>query len=658
MTPETGPGSGDRRLNPEQQAVVEHTTGPLLVVAGAGTGKTRVLAYRAAALVRAGTRPDRLLLLTFTRKSAEELRARVSTVLGTPELALPWCGTFHSAAARTLRVHGTRIGLPQGFSILDESDSRSLLWRIACELFPSRDDRRTLPGKNVLYRIHSYAANTLVPVAAALPKVAASSHAARLPDVERILRQYGERKAESDALDYDDLLLRWCDLLAETGQDCVGMFDYVMVDEYQDTNVLQARALRLLCHRHRNIIVVGDDAQAIYGFRGATVLNILEFEETFPGGRRLQLERNYRSTQEILDAANVLQAGAEVGFPKTLVSSSGPGESPRLCVCNDDREQANLLAAEIVQAHRSEGVRFGEQAVLFRSSFHSFKLEFALQQCHVPYRKFGGPRFADSAHMKDVLAFLRCRENVRDESAWLRVLTLLPGVGDVSAARLFREAVRDEAPVACLGRQRFPKRALPYRDDLLNALGRLFAADDGGTLCDQIDAVLEFYLPVLPELHDDPEARAAELKELRLLAAGHTSRRQFLDDVLVGDDSVFGGQRGSGGDYVTLSTIHSAKGCEWPLVYVMHLVEGGLPSGPSQGDSDLIEEERRLLYVAMTRAKRRLVLTYPLFRQVVTGSERSLAPCRPSRFLDEALLACCDGGISEDEVWYDYNDVP
>ena len=658
MTPEIRPNSGDSRLNPEQQAVVEHTAGPLLVVAGAGTGKTRVLAHRAAALVRAGASPECLLLLTFTRRSAEELKARVSAVLDAPELALPWCGTFHSVAARMLRAHGPRIGLPQGFSILDESDSRSLLWRVACELFPSRDERRTLPSKSVLYRIHSYAANTLVPVAAALPKVAAASHADRLPDVECILRQYGERKSQSDALDYDDLLLRWCDLLAETGQDCVGQFDYIMVDEYQDTNVLQARALRLLCGGRRNIMVVGDDAQAIYGFRGATVANILQFGETFPGGRRLQLHRNYRSTQGILDAANILQAGAREGFPKTLVSSSGPGERPRLCVCGDDREQANLLASEIVEAHRDEGVSFAEQAVLFRSSFHSFKLEFALQQFHVPYRKFGGPRFADSAHMKDVLAFLRCRENVRDESAWLRVLTLLPGVGDVSAGRLFRELVRDEAPVSCLGRQRFPSRALPYRDDLLKALERLFAADDDGTLCDQIDAALGFYLPVLPELHDDPEARAAELKELRLLAAGCTSRRQFLDDVLVGDDSVFAGERAGGGEYVTLSTVHSAKGCEWPLVYVMNLVEGGLPSGPSQGDADLIEEERRLLYVAMTRAKRRLVLAYPRYRQVVVGSEHSLAPCRPSRFLDEALLACCDDGSDSEDVWYDYDDVP
>ena len=657
MTPETRPTSGRRGLNPEQQAVVEHTTGPLLVVAGAGTGKTRVLAHRAAALVRAGVAPDRLLLLTFTRKSAEELKARVSAVLDTPGLALPWCGTFHSVAARMLRTYGARIGLAQSFSILDESDSRSLLWRIVCELFPSRDERRELPSKNVLQRIHSYAANTLIPWAAALARTGASSHTDRLPDIERILQQYGARKAQSDALDYDDLLLRWCDLLAQTGQDCVGLFDHIMVDEYQDTNVLQARALRLFCRDHRNIMVVGDDAQAIYGFRGATVANVLEFEESFSGALRLQLERNYRSTQGILDAANVLQAGAREGFPKTLISSNGRGEPPRLCVCSDDREQASCLAADIVQAHAAEGVSFGEQAVLFRSSFHSFKLEFALQQLHVPYRKFGGPRFADTAHMKDVLAFLRCRENVRDESAWLRALTLLPGVGDMSAGRFFRAVVRDADPVACLGRQPFPKRALPHRDDLLTALRRLFASDDGGTLCDQVDAVLDFYLPVLPELHDDAEARAAELKELRLLSADYTNRRQFLDDVLVGDDSVFGAQRAHEDECLTLSTIHSAKGCEWSFVYVMQLTEGGLPSGPSQGDDDLIEEERRLLYVAMTRAKRRLVLAYPLFRQVVQGTERSLAPCRPSRFLDERLLACCDGGIAED-VWYDYGDVP
>ena len=640
-------------LNAQQQAVVAHGDGALLVIAGAGSGKTTVMAHRAAALIGRGLDPGRLLLLTFTRRAANELKRRVAGLLRDQGLDLPWAGTFHSVAVRLLRRHGGLIGIDPGFSILDESDSRDLLGlaaepeaeREAAETppNPAAPDQDGFPPKGVLCRLYSYQRNTELPLPEVIARIA-PTHAKRQEALQRAFAAYEARKKASHGLDFDDLLHAWRDLLRSPHAAALELFDAVMVDEYQDTNTLQAGILDGLCRRHRRLTVVGDDAQAIYAFRGATVENILAFPDQFAPVSLLPLETNYRSSQEILDAANALWAEATRGYRKRLTAARGPlGERPRLETVETDWRQAEAITAAIEIACYREGVPLREQAVLFRSSHQAFRLEMALQKARIPYQKYGGQRFTDTAHVKDAMAFLRCHENPHDETAWRRAFSLLPGVGPASAGRFVTAlaATPPEQLADTLAGLRFPDKAQPFREDLLKAFQALAAP--GADAAAGLAAVLEFYFPLLRRHYDQPAERETALRELQVLAARYHTTREFLDDLLVNHDP---DEDAPGHDgHLTLSTIHSAKGCEWRHVHILNLVEGGLPSGPSQEDGGQIEEERRLLYVAMTRAKDRLVLYQPSIRETaVAGGGVKRAPYKPSRFLSPAVLALFDGG--------------
>ncbi|MFA4944494.1 MAG: ATP-dependent helicase [Lentisphaeria bacterium] len=627
-------------LNPQQQAVISHGETPLLVIAGAGTGKTTVMTHRAAALVARGLDPRRLLLLTFTRKAAEELRTRAAARLALPPADLPWCGTFHAIAARLLRRFGRTLGVPPAFSILDETDARDLLDHVASELCPNRG-KDNFPSKGLLRRLHSFQANTQRPLAEVVEELA-PRFASQLPLLEQLFAAYNQRKRAAQALDYDDLLLRWLDLLRNPtpDADCARLFDAVMVDEYQDTNAVQSQILRELCRHQRNITVVGDDAQAIYAFRGATVENILGFERQFPTVIRLQLEENYRSTQEILDAANALWEEAETGFKKELTAAAGPGRQPRLERCQDELAQASQAIGEILESWQRDRVPLREMAVLFRASHHSFLLESLLKKYRIPFRKFGGQRFMDAAHVKDTLAFLRVLENPKDEPAWRRLLCLLPGIGSATAGKHAATLLAGAAPADFFATCKLPAKAQPYRAGLAALFHAL--ANPELALSQQIGHVLEFYEPLLPLHYDFPDSREKDLEELPQMASQFAGRREFLDEVLTGDDSVVQNPALEADEYLTLSTIHSAKGLEWRRVYLLQLVEGALPAGPSQEDAAKVEEERRLLYVAMTRAKEELVLFQPLSRRTRDGQAER---CLPSRFLTSRVLATLRGGL-------------
>ena len=684
-------------LNPQQQAAVDHDHRPLLIIAGAGTGKTTVMAHRAAALVARGVPPERLLLLTFTRKAAEELRQRVAARLGIEPGALHWCGTFHSVAARLLRRHGRHVGLSTSFSILDESDAKELLWRAAEELYPDLDPK-AWPGKAMLMRIHSYRQNKQISVADALAETAPDKYLPLADEISRVFDAYAAQKRAGDMLDFDDLLLSWLDLLnvnteskkqkAEgrsegiehdtqhshyetcSGFDCAGLFDCVMVDEYQDTNILQSNILAALCRAHNRITVVGDDAQAIYGFRGATVENILAFPDAFPGAVQCKLEANYRSTQEILDAANALWSEAGRGYAKQLTATQGRGTAPKLVVCRDEWEQAERVVSEIARSYLEDKVPLREQAVLFRSSQHSFRLEAELKKLRIPYRKFGGQSFTDAAHIKDAFAFLRAHENPKDTTAWSRVLLMLPGIGPATARKCVARLAESADPAAVLAAVKFPAKALPFRTRLLDLIAHQFSGD-AIPLQEELETVIDFYRDLLPVLYDTPDLREAGLREMLTMASHYESRREFLDEMLTGND-VTPDADTNPEEYLTLSTIHSAKGCEWRRVHVLQLIECGIPSAPSQDDDVKIDEERRLLYVAMTRAKERLLLYQPRATEAFKNGERTQTATRPSRFLTPAVLAVLAGGwdaasnrveTSEgksagdmDELTYDYED--
>ena len=727
-------------LNPQQQAAVDHDHRPLLIIAGAGTGKTTVMAHRAAALVDRGTPPDRLLLLTFTRKAAEELRQRVAARLGLEPGALHWCGTFHSVSARLLRRYGRYVGLSSSFSILDESDSKELLWRTAEELYPDLD-AKAWPGKAMLMRIHSYRQNKQIPVADAIAETAPEKYLALAEEISRVFAAYAAQKRAGDMLDFDDLLLSWLDLLnvnresaatglapvehrwggltpAATGLapvehrlgeglaggashtlsimpstgaspvvggghsgstgaspvvggfDCAGLFDCVMVDEYQDTNILQSNILTALCRSHNRITVVGDDAQAIYGFRGATVENILAFPAAFPGAIQCKLEANYRSTQEILDAANALWSEAGRGYAKELTATKGKGTAPKLVVCRDEWEQAERVVTEIARSYLEDKVPLREQAVLFRSSQHSFRLEAELKKLRIPYRKFGGQSFTDAAHIKDAFAFLRAHENPKDTTAWSRLLLMLPGVGPATAKKCVAKLAESADPAAELAAIKFPAKALPFRTRLLDLIAHQFSGDEM-PLQEELENVIDFYRDLLPVLYDTPDLREAGLREMLTMASHYASRREFLDEMLTGND-VTPDADTNPEEYLTLSTIHSAKGCEWRRVHVLQLIECGIPSAPSQDDDVKIDEERRLLYVAMTRAKEQLVLYQPRATEAFKNGERTQTATRPSRFLTPAVLAVIAGGWDaasnrvespgpasagdDNELIYDYDD--
>ncbi len=648
-------GSVFDTLNQTQLAAVQHGTGefasdqrPLLVIAGAGTGKTNTLAHRVANLILHGADPQRLLLLTFARRAAQEMERRVGSVLNRalglgnrqPLPALPWSGTFHSIGARLLRDYAARIGLDETFTIHDRGDSEDLLNMVRHGLGLSSTSRR-FPRAGTCLAIYSRVVNSLEPLSEVLQR-SFPWCAEWESELKRLFGGYVEAKQQHNVLDYDDLLLFWSDMMAdpELAQQVGGRFDHVLVDEYQDTNRLQAAILRGLKPDGRGVTVVGDDAQSIYSFRGATVRNILDFEGQFSqSARRVTLERNYRSTQTILDASNAVIALCPERHAKTLWTERTSSSKPQLVLVPDEMEQARWVANRVLE-QRESGIKLKAQAVLFRTSSHSAALELELARRSIPFVKFGGLKFLEAAHVKDLLALLRLAQNPRGQMAGFRVTQLIPGIGPATAARLMKLLAEAAEPVAALAQFTPPAAAASDWAAFLQTYTSL--RDPQLAWPADVELAKKWYLPHLQRLHEDAQTRSTDLEQLVRLASAYSSRERFLTELTLDPPEAVSDQSGPphlDEDYLILSTIHSAKGQEWTSVHVLNVVDGCIPSDMATGSAAEIEEERRLLYVAMTRAKDYLHLIVPqrfYVTQQTPGGDRHLYAGR-TRFIPQAL---------------------
>lgn len=643
-------------LNPEQRAAAEHGLGeqvddtrPLLVIAGAGAGKTNTLAHRVANLILHGADPQRILLLTFSRRAAGEMERRAGSVMNCvlglktqQPPSLPWSGTFHSIGARLLRDYAGRIGLHEAFTIHDRGDSEDLLGLVRHELGLSSTENR-FPKKGTCLAIYSRVVNSQEPLQAVLQQVfpwCASWEA----ELKRLFGAYVEAKQAQNVLDYDDLLLFWSEMMAEPelAREVGARFDHVLVDEYQDTNRLQASILVGLKPDGRGVTVVGDDAQSIYSFRGATVRNILDFPHQFTRPARLvTLERNYRSTQPILDVSNAVIAQASERHAKTLWTDRASTTRPQLVMVPDEAEQARWVASRVLE-HREAGLSLKSQAVLFRTSSHSAALELELMRRGIPFVKFGGLKFLEAAHVKDLLAVLRFAQNPRGRMAGFRVAQLMAGVGPATATRLLDVMAEAPEPLAALEAFQPPAQAAGE----WQAFVQLYRALRHPQLDWPADMELarRWYLPQLERLHDDAPTRRSDIEQLERMASGYSSRERFLTELTLDPPEATSDPSGPphrDEDYLILSTIHSAKGQEWKSVHVLNVVDGCMPSDLATGSAAEIEEECRLLYVAMTRARDHLQLLVPhrfYVTQQSSMGDRHLYASR-TRFIPDAIAA-------------------
>ena len=640
------PSNSLATLNADQARAAHYGAGggPLLIIAGAGSGKTQTLAHRVAHLIGHSANPGRILLLTFSRRAAQEMERRVERILTGRGMSqglasIGWSGTFHAVGARVLRDFAHSVGLNPAFTIHDREDSADLLNFVRHQLGFSEQEQR-FPLKATCLAIYSRAVNS----GDALDRVLAKHFpwcAGFEEDLRRLFEGYVEAKQSQHVLDYDDLLLYWAELMKvpELASEVSGLFDHVLVDEYQDTNAIQAAILLALKPDGQGLTVVGDDAQSIYGFRAATVRNILDFPKKFdPPAAIITLDRNYRSTVPILTAANAVIALAKERFTKNLWSDRSSAEKPALVAVQDDAAQAHFVV-ERVLANREEGVPLKEQAVLFRTSHHSAVLEIELSRRNIPFVKFGGLKFLEAAHVKDMLAVLRWAENPLDRVTAFRVLQLLPGIGPGTAGRLL-DGLAGRPALQHLSFFRPPARAAEDWPAFTTLMQRLWskAADWPA----EMDLVRDWLNPYLEQRYADALVRAGDLDQLAKIAAGYASRRAFLTDLTLDPPQATSDEAGKPSldeDYLILSTIHSAKGQEWKAVSILNVVDGCIPSDLATGTAEEIEEERRLLYVAMTRAKDELNLIVPqrfyTHQQARTGDRHVFAG--RSRFIPAAL---------------------
>jgi len=606
-------------LNPAQLAAVTHGDGPLLVVAGAGSGKTRTLIYRVARLIESGVPPGAILLLTFTRRAAEEMLRRVERLVGAPSRAVAG-GTFHSFANTVLRQFGSSIDLRPNFTILDRSDMEDVINLIRTRMGLQSKERR-FPKKSTLSELISMARNK----ARELEQEIEIDFPHLLEHREEILRlalNYETYKRERGLVDYDDLLYRLDELLREhesIRRRLSDSYRYIMVDEYQDTNLIQARLVRLLAATHQNVMAVGDDAQSIYSFRGANFRNIMDFPTLFPGAKIIKLEENYRSLQGILDVANHVISAADEKYTKALFTRREGKFQPILVRAQDEHTQSRFVAQRILEL-REEGVALNEIAVMFRASFHSFDLELELQRRDIPFVKRGGFKFIETAHVKDVLAHLRVIANPADAVSWLRILLLLKGVGHRKAEQLIDSIVRAPEPAKAMAEYAAAATSKAAGGEPAGAarLAALLAelAGNPARPAEQVASVLEYYLPLMREAYpDDYPKRERDLEHFQNITERYRSLERMLADMAlepptdsIGDVLAVDAEEG----YITLSTIHSAKGLEWKVVFLIWAAEGRFP-GPQNADAESLEEERRLMYVAGTRACNELYISYPMY---------------------------------------------
>ena len=637
------------KLNPAQRAAVDYGNGPLLIIAGAGSGKTSTLAHRVAETIAKGADPRRVLLLTFTRRAASEMLRRAQLIIGKAKApgnsdasGITWAGTFHSVANRLLRLHASSIGLDPSFTVLDREDSADLVDVLRHQLGFARTEKR-FPRKATCLAIYSRTVNAQEPLGAVL-KQAHPWCVEWEKELGQLFTAYVDAKRARHVLDYDDLLLYWWLMMSEPqlAERVGARFDHVLVDEYQDTNTLQAETLLKLKPTGTGVTVVGDDAQSIYSFRAASVRNILDFPNQYtPPAAVITLEQNYRSSQPILDASNAVIGLAKQRFTKDLFSTRTTGERPHLVTVHDEAEQVRYVAERVLE-QREAGLLLKRQAVLFRAAHHSDALEVELARRNIPFVKYGGLRFLEAAHVKDMMGILRWAENPRDSIAAFRTLQLLGGVGPAGAGHAWKwvedhgfdlQTLRAFAPAGAAGAE------WPSFCELMLSLHAQATVWPG-----QIGMIRRWYEPRLEALHGDAHARSGDLEQLEQIAGGFDSRERFLSEVTLDPPSATGAEAGPpllDEDYLILSTIHSAKGQEWDAVFILNVVDGCIPSDMATGAPEEIEEERRLLYVAMTRAKSTLQLVRPLRffvrQQQRHGDRHVIAPL--TRFIPEKLFA-------------------
>jgi DNA helicase-2/ATP-dependent DNA helicase PcrA len=622
-----------KELNEQQLAVAEAGGGPLLVIAGAGSGKTRTLTYRVARLIELGNNPSGLMLLTFTNKAAREMLDRVSRLLPNVNMRQAYGGTFHHVGNIILRRFGSLVGLRDNYTILDREDSKDLLDDVA-EKFHERNKR--FPRGDVLLDIHSYAINT----GQAEPRVIEQSHPQFQPlmqDILAVLRTYTERKRKLNVVDFDDLLVLWRTALQQHEtvlQTHRQMFKHLLVDEYQDTNRLQTDIVELIAGQEGNLMVVGDDAQSIYSFRGANFGNIIDFPKRFPKCKIFKLETNYRSTPEILALANSSIQHNERQFRKMLHAVLPHGPMPEFVRCDDERQQAAFIVDRI-QAMHQEGINLSDIAILYRAHYHSLEVQMELQAAGIPFEVRSGMRFFEQAHIKDVTAYLKIAVNDKDEMAWKRILKLIPRVGPKTAARLWETVSAAPSAIDALGAIReLPKGSVEAFRELYQLLNRLRSDEFQRAPAEAIKTVLETsYKNYLIMTYANAPVRVDDIRRLSDFALRFDSCQSLLAELALAanvqaDDQVVEPDKD---DVLVLSTIHQAKGLEWKAVFLIWLIEGKFPDTRSVMDEDGLEEERRLFYVASTRAKAQLYLTMPMAAfdrgfQILT---------RPSRFIGE-----------------------
>ena len=620
------------QVNASQYEAITATEGPLLVIAGAGSGKTRTLTYRVARLVEEGVPPSSILLLTFTRKAAQQMLQRATQLLDS-RCGQVAGGTFHSFGNTILRKYASHLGFPPSFAIMDRVDAEAAISILRKEI-DAAAKHRSFPRKHTLANIFSRAVNKMTTI----EDVVYDDYPHLSSDMEAVVslfQAYKHHKSQHQLLDFDDLLV-YLQQLLKTHPDIrdriSSSFQYIMVDEYQDTNKIQAEILYLLTGVHKNIMVVGDDSQSIYAFRGANFRNIMEFPNMFPGTRIITLEENYRSVQPILNLTNVIIDQAREKYSKTLFTRKSGGSTPVLVNAWDENSQS-LFVVRKIQELNQKGVALDKIAVLFRAGFHSFDLEIELNREQIPFIKVGGFKFVESAHIKDVLAHLRVIFNPHDRISWYRILLLINKIGPTTAQKIFEAIKNERSGTTGLLTMNFQTAAAQG----LNRLKDLFSQFDSEPMpvAKMGEAIIKYYLPILKERHDDHPKREKDLEQLHAIMERYGNLEHFLTDMALEPPNNSVGNRLStetpSEDRLVLSTVHSAKGLEWHTVFIIWALDGRFPSSQSLYKDEDLEEELRLMYVAATRARENLYFTYP--GQAYDHSSGTMLN-RPSRFID------------------------
>ncbi len=628
----------DEQLNTAQASAVYHQGSPLLLIAGAGSGKTKTLVHRVAHLVRTGTPAERIVLLTFTRKAAQEMLRRAA-MLGDSRCQTVSGGTFHAFSGTVLRRFGTHIGYSPQFTILDRTDAEDLVAMVRQESNLGKSDKR-FPKKNTLNDIFSKLRNTQKNLQAIISQDYAQFYDF-IEDIQRLFDGYQAYKSRIQVMDYDDLLIKLLTLLQDiqaVRQQLQTFIEHIMVDEYQDTNTTQAAIVKLLAGDKQNLCVVGDDAQSIYSFRGAHYKNIIQFPEQFPNTTIIRLEENYRSSQPILDLSNAVMSQAREGYAKNLFTSRKGGAKPVYVQTDSDNTQSRFICQKILE-FREEGIDLKDMAVLMRSGWHSNDLEIECQASGIPFVKLGGFKFIEAAHVKDVIAFLRVMQNPLDKVSWQRLLLLLDGVGPKAVDTIW--TVIQTSVQQGHHPDLFALQSKAYHSDLNRVFSLIFQRKSE-LPSEILDSILEFYKPIFKQRYDDFTKRQADLNSLQVISQRYTTLETCLTELSLeppestdAEESDISEKEGK----LTLSTIHSAKGLEWKVVFVLSALDGYLPSFQSMGDLAQLEEERRLLYVALTRAKDQLFVVKPNLETPVYSRHQGSVLTKLTRFLDQGMLA-------------------